>query len=118
MPDLSDLPSPLQTLQAPQDVAEPAERSSTWIPPATGACRSELQLFLDIPEEPAVARIAREEDAKRICARCAVLIECRVEALAATDVEPAGVRGGLTLEERRAIARRRRRRGGRRATGR
>ncbi|MEU8134686.1 WhiB family transcriptional regulator [Streptodolium elevatio] len=112
MPEPSDLTSSLQ------DVAAPAERSSTWIPPATGACRSELQLFVDIPEEPAVARIAREEDAKRICARCAVLIECRAEALAASDAEPAGVRGGLTLEERQAIARRRRRRGGRRATGR
>lgn len=114
MPDPSDLPSTLQ------DVAETAVRSSAWIPPATGACRSELRLFLDIPEEPAVARIGREEDAKRICARCAVLVECRDEALAAADAEgeAAGVRGGLTLEERRAIARRRRRRGGRRAAGR
>lgn len=95
MPDRSDLPS--TTLR------------DSWIPPAAGACRDEdLRLFLGTAGEPAVVRMAREEDAKRICARCAVLVECRTAALA--DPEPTGVRGGLTPEERRAIARRRRRR--------
>lgn len=115
MPESSDLPSSVH------DIAEPDKRASTWIPPATGACRSEdLWLFLGRPEEPTVVRIAREEDAKRICARCAVLLECRSVALADATSEPEiiGVRGGLTPEERRAIARRRRRRGSRRVTGR
>lgn len=111
MPDRSDLPS------SANDIAEPpAARASTWIPPAAGACRVEdLALFLGLPGEPAVARIAREEEAKRVCARCAVLVECRAAALAEADPETTGVRGGLTPEERRAVARRRRRRGGLRA---
>ncbi|HSA49319.1 MAG TPA: WhiB family transcriptional regulator [Yinghuangia sp.] len=115
MPHPSDLPS------SAHDIAELDKPASTWIPPATGACRVEdLRLFLGKPEEPAVVRIAREEDAKRICARCAVLLECRAAALA--DAGPApettGVRGGLTPEERRAIALRLRRRGTRRVSGR
>lgn len=109
MPERSD---PLSSVH---DIAAPAQRATTWIPPAAGACRGDaLRLFLGLPGEPAVARIAREEEAKSICARCAVLLECRAEALAAADPEPTGVRGGLTPEERRAIARRRRRRGSRR----
>ncbi|UGQ09404.1 WhiB family transcriptional regulator [Yinghuangia sp. ASG 101] len=114
MPDYSDPPSA-------HDIVEPDQRASTWIPPATGACRSEdLWLFLGRPEEPAVVRMAREEDAKRICARCAVLLECRDAALADATAAPeiTGVRGGLTPEERRAIARRRRRRVSRRVAGR
>lgn len=114
MPDFSDLPSSVH------DTVEPDKRSSAWIPPATGACGPEdLFLFLGRPEEPTVVRIAREEDAKRICARCAVLLECRAVALADATPTPetTGVRGGLTPEERRAIARRRRRRGTRPVTG-
>ncbi|MCF2528160.1 WhiB family transcriptional regulator [Yinghuangia soli] len=112
MPDRSDLPS------SARDIAEPAPRATTWIPPAAGACRSEdLRLFLGMPGEPAVARIAREEEAKRICACCGVLLECRAAALA-DGAEPTGVRGGLAPEEQRAIARRRRRRGSRRSAGR
>lgn len=109
MPERSDLPSP-------HDVAAPSEYAAAWIPPAAGACRAEdMSLFLGMPGEPAVARIAREEEAKRICARCAVLIECRSDALAAIEPEPTGVRGGLTPDERKAVARRRRRRGSPRA---
>ncbi|MDI2128874.1 WhiB family transcriptional regulator [Yinghuangia seranimata] len=131
MPERSDLPV------SNQDIVEPVTRASTWIPPAAGACRAEdIRLFLGVPGEPAVARLAREEEAKRVCARCAVLLECRAEALAlpsppaahirersalapfVDDAEPVGVRGGLTPEERRAIARRRRRRGSQRSSGR
>jgi WhiB family redox-sensing transcriptional regulator len=116
VPDRSDLPS--SPSSGAQDIADLTQGASTWIPPAAGACRSEdLRLFLGAPGEPAVARIAREEEAKRICARCAVLLECRAEALAETGTDPVGVRGGLTPEERRAIARRRRRRGIGRASG-
>jgi WhiB family redox-sensing transcriptional regulator len=111
------VPERSDPLSSVHEIADLAERASTWIPPAAGACRGDdLRLFLDVPEEPAVARIAREEEAKSICARCAVLLECRAIALADADPETTGVRGGLTPEERRAIARRRRRRGTRRAT--
>ncbi|MEU0936537.1 WhiB family transcriptional regulator [Embleya sp. NPDC005971] len=81
-------------------------RTATWTPPAAGACATvDRQLFVGAPGEPAVARLAREEDAKRVCARCSVLLECRASALAETT--PAGVRGGLTSNERGAVRRRR-----------
>ncbi|MET7297811.1 WhiB family transcriptional regulator [Embleya sp. NPDC005575] len=71
-----------------------------------GACASaDRQLFLGYPGEPVVARLAREEDAKRVCARCSVLLECRASALA--ESAPVGVRGGLTANERGAVRRRR-----------
>ncbi|MFI6983842.1 WhiB family transcriptional regulator [Embleya sp. NPDC050154] len=81
-------------------------RSATWTPPVAGACATaDRQLFLGYPGEPVVARLAREEDAKRVCARCSVLLECRASALAETN--PVGVRGGLTPNERGAVRRRR-----------
>jgi WhiB family redox-sensing transcriptional regulator len=80
--------------------------TATWTPPAGGACETQdRQLFLGRPAEPAVAALAREEEAKRVCARCAVLLECRASALAETN--PVGVRGGLTAGERGAVRRRR-----------
>jgi WhiB family transcriptional regulator, redox-sensing transcriptional regulator len=84
----------------------PAAHSATWTPPVGGACATEdRQLFLGSPAEPAVAALAREEEAKRVCARCAVLLECRASALA--EINPVGVRGGLTPSERGAVRRRR-----------
>ncbi|MYS83350.1 WhiB family transcriptional regulator [Embleya scabrispora] len=81
-------------------------RTATWTPPVAGACATaDRQLFLGYPGEPVVARLAREEDAKRVCARCSVLLECRASALAETT--PVGVRGGLTANERGAVRRRR-----------
>jgi len=81
-------------------------RTATWTPPPAGACATEdSELFPGYPGEPAVARLAREEEAKRVCARCSVLLECRASALAETG--PVGVRGGLTPEERGAVRRRR-----------
>ncbi|MYV98245.1 WhiB family transcriptional regulator [Streptomyces sp. SID3343] len=79
---------------------------ATWTPPVGGACATEdRQLFLGRPGEPAVAALAREEEAKRVCARCAVLLECRASALA--EANPLGVRGGMTPSERGAVRRRR-----------
>ncbi|MFJ6212743.1 WhiB family transcriptional regulator [Streptomyces sp. NPDC092296] len=73
------------------------------------ACRrDEAGLFFAPSKEPTAARLAREEAAKRVCARCPVLLECREHALA--QPEPYGVWGGLTAAERRVVLARRRRR--------
>ncbi|WP_354642135.1 WhiB family transcriptional regulator [Kitasatospora camelliae] len=73
------------------------------------ACRSdEAGLFFAPSKEPTAARLSREEQAKRVCARCPVLLECREHALA--QPEPYGVWGGLTAAERRVVLARRRRR--------
>jgi WhiB family redox-sensing transcriptional regulator len=73
------------------------------------ACRrDEAGLFFAPSKEPTAARLAREEQAKRVCARCPVLLECREHALA--QPEPYGVWGGLTAAERRVVLARRRRR--------
>ncbi|MFF3595000.1 WhiB family transcriptional regulator [Kitasatospora indigofera] len=76
----------------------------------TGAacCRDEAGLFFAPSKEPTAARLAREEQAKRVCARCPVLLECREHAL--VQPEPYGVWGGLTAAERRVVLARRRRR--------
>ena len=67
----------------------------------TGAAcrRDEAGLFFAPSKEPTAARLSREEQAKQVCARCPVLLECREHALA--QPEPYGVWGGLTAAERR-----------------
>nr|WP_206323372.1 WhiB family transcriptional regulator [Streptomyces sp. HNM0574] len=73
------------------------------------ACRrDEAGLFFAPSKEPTAARLAREQAAKRVCARCPVLVECREHALMLP--EPYGVWGGLTAAERRVVLARRRRR--------
>ncbi|MFD9129875.1 WhiB family transcriptional regulator [Kitasatospora sp. NPDC059571] len=86
--------------------AEPPE-DNPW---HTGAAcrRDEAGLFFAPSKEPTAARLAREEQAKQVCARCPVLLECREHALA--QPEPYGVWGGLTAAERRVVLARRRRR--------
>lgn len=76
----------------------------------TGAAcrRDEAGLFFAPSKEPTAARLAREEQAKQVCARCPVLLSCREHALA--QPEPYGVWGGLTAAERRVVLARRRRR--------
>ncbi|WP_424556268.1 WhiB family transcriptional regulator [Streptacidiphilus pinicola] len=54
----------------------------------------------------------REDAAKRVCAGCPVLDECRTYALEAR--EPYGVWGGMSEDERAALLRMRRLRRGRR----
>ncbi|MFG2846079.1 WhiB family transcriptional regulator [Kitasatospora sp. NPDC048296] len=84
-----------------------AGEDSPW---HTGAAcrRDEVGLFFAPSKEPTAARLSREEQAKQVCARCPVLLECREHALA--QPEPYGVWGGLTAAERRVVLARRRRR--------
>lgn len=63
--------------------------------------RDEAGLFFAPSKEPTAARLAREEAAKRVCARCPVMVECREHAL--LQPEPYGVWGGLTAAERRVV---------------
>ncbi|MGH3309151.1 MAG: WhiB family transcriptional regulator [Streptomyces sp.] len=78
--------------------------------------RDEAGLFFAPSKEPTAARLSREQAAKRVCARCPVMVECREHALVLP--EPYGVWGGLTAAERRVVlARRRRREAATAATG-
>ncbi|MFE9258876.1 WhiB family transcriptional regulator [Streptomyces sp. NPDC006879] len=70
--------------------------------------RDEAGLFFAPSKEPTAARLSREEAAKRVCARCPVMVACREHAL--LQPEPYGVWGGLTAAERRVVLARRRRR--------
>ncbi|MFD5086455.1 WhiB family transcriptional regulator [Kitasatospora sp. NPDC058201] len=93
----------LERRPAPQ----PAGEDNPWHTAA--ACRrDEVGLFFAPSKEPTAARLSREEQAKQVCARCPVLLECREHALA--QPEPYGVWGGLTAAERRVVLARRRRR--------
>jgi WhiB family redox-sensing transcriptional regulator len=93
--------SPLSQLSQVRDLGGP------WHSEA--ACRSdEAGLFFAPSKEPTAARLSREEAAKRVCARCPVMLECREHAL--LQPEPYGVWGGLTAAERRVVIARRRRR--------
>lgn len=106
------MPHPLH--QSVQVSAVPSQRTPVrgdeagpWH--AEAVCRrDEAGLFFAPSKEPTAARLSREEAAKRVCARCPVMVECREHALLMP--EPYGVWGGLTAAERRvALARRRRR---------
>ncbi|MFG2357328.1 WhiB family transcriptional regulator [Streptomyces sp. NPDC048521] len=68
----------------------------TW-----AACRSEdPELFFPISEDGA-SRLQIEQ-ARRICRRCPVQLECRTWALRNREYE--GVWGGLTAMQRRALS--------------
>lgn len=94
-------------LSAPAAVGLDHSEENPW---HTGAAcrRDEAGLFFAPSKEPTAARLAREEHAKQVCARCPVLLSCREHALA--QPEPYGVWGGLTAAERRVVLARRRRR--------
>ncbi|KRV47023.1 WhiB family transcriptional regulator [Wenjunlia vitaminophila] len=112
----------LQSTESAKDAALPGQRTSGRLVQAEAesgdlrgpwhsgaACRrDEAGLFFAPSKEPTAARLAREEAAKRVCARCPVLLECREHAL--MQPEPYGVWGGLTAAERRVVLARRRRR--------
>ncbi|WP_031506470.1 WhiB family transcriptional regulator [Streptomyces megasporus] len=104
------LPTPHQS---PQAAVVPVQRTSSsdhagpWHSEAV-CRRDEAGLFFAPSKEPTAARLSREQAAKRVCARCPVLIECREHAL--LQPEPYGVWGGLTAAERRVMLARRRRR--------
>ena len=62
-------------------------------------CRTSDEYFFFAPEgEPPSIRRRREVVAKRICANCPVLAECRTHAI--LSGEPHGVWGGLSEHER------------------
>lgn len=109
----------LQPIESSKDTALPGQRTPGRFAPdaedlggpwhAGAACRrDEAGLFFAPSKEPTASRLAREEAAKRVCARCPVLLECREHAL--LQPEPYGVWGGLTAAERRVVLARRRRR--------
>ena len=80
--------------QVPPDV--------TWFWQERGACREvDPRLFFHPQHERGRARLDRARGAKRICAGCAVRIECADYAIRAR--EPYGVWGGLSEEEREVI---------------
>jgi WhiB family redox-sensing transcriptional regulator len=103
------------SLQVTKVVQVPARRSARrdrdqeapWHTEAV-CRRDEAGLFFAPSKEPTAARLSREEAAKRVCAQCPVMVECREHAL--LQPEPYGVWGGLTAAERRLVLARRRRR--------
>ncbi|MDT0377922.1 WhiB family transcriptional regulator [Streptomyces sp. RKND-216] len=103
------LQTPHQSLQAAVPTPRAPARDDDAGPwHADAVChRDEAGLFFAPSKEPTAARLAREQAAKRVCARCPVLVECREHAL--LQPEPYGVWGGLTAAERRVVLARRRR---------
>jgi WhiB family transcriptional regulator, redox-sensing transcriptional regulator len=76
-----------------------------WAWQLQGACRaSDSSIFFAADGERGVRRLERESAAKRICARCPVLEQCRSHALRVR--ERYGIWGGMTEEEREALYRR------------
>ncbi|QES46897.1 transcription factor WhiB [Streptomyces venezuelae] len=93
-------PTPTPASQLPG----PAEEHWAWQMQA--ACRGlGDQRFFHPAGERGEARTARDRAAKRICAGCPVRAECLRHALSVGETY--GVWGGLTEEERRALAVRR-----------
>jgi WhiB family redox-sensing transcriptional regulator len=97
----------LQVAAVPSQRGHREDQAGPWH--AEAVCRrDEAGLFFAPSKEPTAARLAREEAAKRVCARCPVMVECREHAL--LQPEPYGVWGGLTAAERRVVLARLRRR--------
>ncbi|WP_277752167.1 WhiB family transcriptional regulator, partial [Streptomyces sp. C] len=98
---------PTRPAAVPKPRVPAREEDGPWH--AEAVCRrDEAGLFFAPSKEPTAARLAREEAAKRVCARCPVMVACREHAL--LQPEPYGVWGGLTAAERRVVLGRRRRR--------
>lgn len=74
---------------------------------AAARCEGELAAYFFPPShfERKPEKDAREDVARRLCARCAVREECLAYALAVR--EPHGIWGGLNELERRRLLRRR-----------
>ncbi|WP_069815822.1 WhiB family transcriptional regulator [Streptomyces sp. TP-A0874] len=107
--------------QLPQAASPPPQRTPArdemdgpWHSEAV-CHRDEAGLFFAPSKEPTAARLSREAAAKRVCARCPVVADCREHAL--LQPEPYGVWGGLTAAERRVVLARRRRRDAERPNG-
>lgn len=100
-------PKPLQDATVPRQRIHARGEDEPWHTEAV-CQRDEAGLFFAPSKEPTADRLAREATAKRVCARCPVMLECREHALA--QPEPYGVWGGLTAAERRVVLARRGRR--------
>lgn len=98
--------SPRVTAAVPPPRPAHDDHDGPWHTEA-GCRRDEAGLFFAPSKEPTAARLSREQTAKRVCATCPVLVECREHAL--LQPEPYGVWGGLTAAERRVVLARRRR---------
>jgi len=84
------------TTRLPKPVAD------VWDWQMEGLCRgANSAIFFHPDNERGSARAVREERAKRICAVCPVVEQCRQHALEAQ--EPYGVWGGMGEDERRKI---------------
>lgn len=69
-----------------------------------GSCRQlDTEMFFHPDGERGSSRRRRAAEAKRICASCPVVEQCREHSISAR--EPYGVWGGLTEEERHLIVR-------------
>lgn len=80
----------------------PAPVTAVWEWQMRATCRGvDSEVFFNAEGERGSAKEIRDERAKRICAQCPVIDECRRHALAAR--EPYGVWGGLTVAQRAAI---------------
>lgn len=81
----------------------PAPQLEVWEWQLHGACRGQdTELFFHPEGERGPRRAAREAAAKAVCATCPVLLACREHALAVR--EPYGIWGGLSEQEREALA--------------
>ena len=86
----------------------PGPMEWAWAWQQDAACGDhDTRLFFHPAGERGRSFEARERAAKRVCAQCPVLAQCRAYALETR--EPYGVWGGLTEDERSTLIRRRRR---------
>ncbi|MDT2006577.1 WhiB family transcriptional regulator [Rhodococcus opacus] len=76
------------------------QRGRDWRRQA-GCCTADLTLFFHPVNERGPQRQRRIARAKRVCAHCPVLVQCRTHALTAR--EPFGIWGGTSEEERNTI---------------
>lgn len=72
---------PLQEAAVPSPrISSARDQAGPWHSEAV-CRRDEAGLFFAPSKEPTAARLSREETAKRVCARCPVMVECREHAL-------------------------------------
>lgn len=82
----------------------PAPLAETWDWQLKAACRDmESARFFHPEHERGSRKTQRDEQAKAVCRRCPVIVECRQHAL--RTHEPYGVWGGMTEEERKLALR-------------
>ncbi len=80
----------------------PGPNTDLWDWQMHGSCRDlDSALFFHPEGERGPSRERRENEAKAVCAGCAVVRECRAHALAVR--EPYGVWGGLSESERNQL---------------